>query len=98
VLNRGTLLTNSFPCSRVRELLKSRCDRCSRPPFYDAETYDPPAELPRCDCGGRFRPHICWFGELPFELDRIFRELDECTIFMAVGCRASGELRSPRGW
>ena len=67
------------------ELFKSRCDTCSRPPFRDPNTYDPPAELPRCNCGGRIRPHICWFGEVPFELDRILRVLDECTIFMAVG-------------
>ena len=67
------------------ELFKSRCDTCSRPPFRDTATYDPPAELPRCECGGRIRPHICWFGEVPFELDRIFHELDECTFFMAVG-------------
>ena len=67
------------------ELFKSRCDTCSLPPFRDTNTYDPPAELPRCDCGGRIRPHICWFGEVPFELDRIFRALDECTIFMAIG-------------
>jgi NAD-dependent deacetylase len=67
------------------ELFKSRCDTCSRPPFRDTTTYDPPAELPRCECGGGIRPHICWFGELPFELDRIFRALDECTVFMAVG-------------
>jgi NAD-dependent deacetylase len=67
------------------ELFKSRCDRCSRPPFRDTNTYEPPAELPRCDCGGRIRPNICWFGEVPFELDRIFHAMGECTIFMAVG-------------
>jgi NAD-dependent deacetylase len=67
------------------ELFRSRCDMCSRPPFRDTNTYDPPAEIPQCDCGGRIRPHICWFGEVPFELDRIFRELDPCTIFIAVG-------------
>jgi NAD-dependent deacetylase len=67
------------------ELFNSRCDTCSRPPFRDTNTYDLPAELPRCDCGGRIRPHICWFGEVPFELDRIFCALDECTVFMAVG-------------
>lgn len=67
------------------ELFKSRCDTCSRPPFGETKTYDPPAELPRCDCGGRIRPHICWFGEVPFELDRIFAALRECTIFMAIG-------------
>ncbi len=67
------------------ELFKSGCDRCNRPPFHDTNTYDPPAEIPRCECGGRIRPHICWFGEVPFELDHIFRVLGECTIFMAVG-------------
>ncbi len=67
------------------ELFKSRCDTCSLLPFRDTSTYDSPAELPLCNCGGRIRPHICWFGEVPFELDRIFRALDECTVFMAVG-------------
>jgi NAD-dependent SIR2 family protein deacetylase len=43
------------------------------------------AELPRCECGGGIRPHICWFGEVPFDLDRIFRALDSCTTFTAVG-------------
>jgi NAD-dependent deacetylase len=67
------------------ELFKSRCDTCSRAPFRDTNTYDPPAELPRCNCGGSIRPHICWFGEVPFELVRVFQALDECTTFMAVG-------------
>jgi len=67
------------------DLFKSRCDTCSRPPFDDMNLYEPPAEIPQCECGGRIRPHICWFGEVPFELDRIYRALDECTIFMAVG-------------
>jgi NAD-dependent deacetylase len=67
------------------ELFKSRCDTCSRPPFNDLSLYEPPAEIPRCECGGRIRPHICWFGEVPFELDRIYRALDACTVFIAIG-------------
>jgi NAD-dependent deacetylase len=67
------------------ELFKSRCDSCSRPPFDDTNLCEPPAEVPRCECGGRIRPHICWFGGVPFELDRIYRALDQSTIFMAVG-------------
>jgi NAD-dependent deacetylase len=55
------------------ELFKSRCDLCRRPPFADANVYEPPAAIPRCPCGGRIRPHICWFGEIPFDLDSIFR-------------------------
>ena len=67
------------------ELFKSRCDSCRRPPFHDESFYEPPAEIPRCSCGGRIRPHICWFGEMPFELDRIYQALNGCTLFLAVG-------------
>jgi NAD-dependent deacetylase len=73
------------------ELFKSRCDTCSRPPFDDTNLYEPPAKVPRCECGGQIRPHICWFGEVPFELDRIYRALDRCTLFMAIG--TSGEVQ-----
>jgi NAD-dependent deacetylase len=68
------------------ELFKSCCDTCSRPPFDDTNLYEPPAQIPRCECGGgRIRPHICWFGEVPFELDRNYEALDACTLFVAVG-------------
>ena len=67
------------------ELFKSRCDRCRRPPFEDRNLYEPPSEVPGCACGGRIRPHICWFGEMPFGLDAIRAALENCTIFMAVG-------------
>ena len=67
------------------ELFKSRCDNCRRPPFPDDSRYEAPAEIPRCECGGRIRPHICWFGEVPYDLDRILAELNRCTVFAAVG-------------
>jgi NAD-dependent deacetylase len=67
------------------ELFKSRCDRCEHPPFRDSATYEPPRAVPRCHCGGQIRPHICWFGEVPYGLDEIARALDACTIFVAIG-------------
>ena len=67
------------------ELFKSRCDSCTRAPFGDTNLYEPPAKLSRCECGGRIRPHICWFGQVPFGLDRIYEALDDCTLFIAVG-------------
>jgi NAD-dependent deacetylase len=72
------------------ELFKSRCDTCSRPPFYDANLYEPPSEVPRCECGSRIRPHICWFGEVPFEMDRIYDALLRSTLFVAIG--TSGQV------
>lgn len=44
-------------------LWRSRCSRCSRPPFPDA-TYPVEPPLPRCTCGALLRPDIVWFGEL----------------------------------
>ena len=38
------------------ELFKSRCDSCTRAPFLDTNLYEPPAKIPRCECGGRIRP------------------------------------------
>lgn len=67
------------------ELFKSRCDSCERPPFSDNRLYEPPAPLPLCACGGMIRPHICWFGEVPFGMDTILQCLQDSTIFMAVG-------------
>jgi NAD-dependent deacetylase len=64
------------------ELMKSRCESCSRPAFADAVAH--PA-VPRCGCGARLRPHIVWFGEVPFEMDRIGRELDACDVFVTIG-------------
>jgi len=73
------------------ELFKSRCDSCSRGPFNDTNLYEPPAAVPGCECGGRIRPHICWFGEVPFELDRIHEALDACTLFVAAGTSGAVE-------
>lgn len=73
------------------ELFKSRCESCSRPAFDDAQVYEPPADLPLCSCGRKIRPHICWFGETPFHLERIFAALDECTVFLAIGTSGNVE-------
>ena len=73
------------------ELFKSRCDSCSRPPFDDAQLYEPPTAIPRCECGGQIRPHICWFGEPPFHLDEIFAALDTCSYFFAIGTSGTVE-------
>lgn len=67
------------------ELFKSRCDTCEKAPFNDRRVYESPDPLPPCKCGGKIRPHICWFGEIPFEMDRIASELQQSTLFIAVG-------------
>lgn len=68
-------------------LFESRCAvDCGRPPFPDYEMY---AELPRCECGALIRPNVCWFGEQPYELDRIYEALESCDHFAAIGTSGS---------
>ena len=67
------------------ELFRSRCDACDAPDFADDKTYFGDAAIPRCACGGRIRPHIVWFGEIPFGLDEIAGALDACDVFVTIG-------------
>jgi NAD-dependent deacetylase len=69
-------------------LFQSRCSspRCGTAPFEDDSVYLERSTLPRCaTCGAPVRPHICWFGEVPFELDRIEAALLECDVCLVVG-------------
>ena len=67
------------------ELFKSRCERCMRSPFHDEQLYQSRAEIPSCECGGMIRPHVCWFGERPYEMDKIFEALGRADVFLCVG-------------
>lgn len=78
------------------ELFASRCEfspvapgigawSCRNEPFHDEALYESAEAIVRCDCGGRIRPHIVWFGEIPLEMDRIQREISRATVMLVVG-------------
>jgi NAD-dependent deacetylase len=68
------------------QLFASRCaDDCGDPAFADENRYESLEAIPRCECGARIRPHIVWFGEIPWEMERIQREIDRCTVLLVVG-------------
>jgi NAD-dependent deacetylase len=72
------------------ELAKSRCEReCGRAPVEDRAVYKSLDEVGRCACGGRLRPHIVFFGEIPLEMERIEREIDRATLMVVVGTSGS---------
>ena len=69
-------------------LMQSRCSRasCSTLPFHDSNTYDEFADIPRCpECGSPIRPHICWFGEVPFHMELILHQLAAATVVLTIG-------------
>jgi NAD-dependent deacetylase len=72
------------------ELAKSRCEReCGAAPVDDTRVYASLDEVGRCACGGRLRPHIVFFGEIPLEMDRIRREIRKSTLMLVVGTSGS---------
>jgi NAD-dependent deacetylase len=67
------------------ELFRSRCESCDNLPFTDRQLYPSAAEHRFCPCGGRLRPDIVWFGEVPLHMERIHGELQRCTVMLVVG-------------
>jgi NAD-dependent deacetylase len=43
------------------------------------------AECPACGAQGSVRPDIVWFGEMPYEMDRIDAALQACDLFVSIG-------------
>jgi NAD-dependent deacetylase len=69
-------------------IMQTRCSRqgCATPPFDDERLYLTHAEIPTCGkCGALLRPHICWFGETPFGMERVLDELRRATVLLTVG-------------
>lgn len=65
------------------ELLKALCRACGVASPWDGTLIDEPA----CPgCGARdLRPDVVWFGEMPYEMDRITDALAEATHFVSIG-------------
>lgn len=84
------------------ELLKVRCTQCHTVLHTDTDLLEDAGEtLPYCDCGGLLRPHIVWFGEMPFSMEKIQAYLSQCTHFLSIGTSgvvypAAGFLRQAK--
>jgi len=43
------------------------------------------AACPVCQVAGKVRPDIVWFGEMPYEMERIDEALQRCDLFVSIG-------------
>jgi len=66
------------------EMFKTRCDACGD--IHDRED-DTTLETPCPACGqaGGVRPHVVWFGEMPFQMNEIQAAVGRCNLFMSIG-------------
>ena len=76
------------------ELRRALCLACGSRPEWDDDLLDRPA----CQvCGERMlRPDVVWFGEMPYELDRIEQTVVACDVFVSIG--TSGEVYPAAGY
>jgi len=77
------------------ELLKMRCMATGEAVAWTGDSFVQSV----CDCcggPGRLRPHIVWFGEMPFHLGKIELALSACDLFVSIG--TSGNVYPAAGF
>ena len=60
------------------------CLACDARAAWEEGLGDGPA-CPACGVAGQLRPDIVWFGEMPYEMDRIDRALMAADLFVSIG-------------
>lgn len=66
------------------ELLKVRCSNTEQ----IFEFREPVLVESECECCGQtgtLRPHVVWFEEMPLYLNEIYRAVEQCDLFVAIG-------------
>lgn len=76
------------------ELLRAFCLACGSRPAWEGDLLDRPA-CPVCR-ERMLRPDVVWFGELPYELDRIEQAVVACDVFVSIG--TSGAVYPAAGY
>ncbi|HEY7808927.1 MAG TPA: NAD-dependent deacylase [Allosphingosinicella sp.] len=66
------------------ELKSAWCLACgARPPWSSDLSGDP--SCPACAASGHLRPDIVWFGEMPYEMERIDDSIRNADLFVSIG-------------
>lgn len=66
------------------ELAKTRCDHCGdvRP---DGGDFLVDSVCAACGAAGTLRPDVVWFGEMPYQMPRIYDALAAADLFVSIG-------------
>lgn len=77
------------------ELLKVRCRACAMVMITENDINDE-MPCPACGFAPALRPHIVWFGEMPFQMEDIENALLEADLFISIG--TSGNVYPAAGF
>jgi len=77
------------------ELRKARCLNCESVHLWE-EDIGVGGTCPACGREDVLRPHIVWFGEMPFAMNKIEAALARCDLFISIG--TSGNVYPAAGF
>lgn len=68
---------------------KGRCLSCGHIYELPYDSLTTSSICPSCKTVGQQRPDVVWFGEMPYHMDEIQREIDNCFLFISIGTSGS---------
>ena len=77
------------------ELLRALCALCGSRHAW-TEDLGLKSQCPGCGRKGGLRPDVVWFGEMPYEMDRIYEHLIKADLFLSIG--TSGNVYPAAGF
>lgn len=77
------------------ELTKALCTACEQRSDWTGDM-DTASACPKCGSVGHVRPDVVWFGEMPYQMDRIYAALGKCDLFVSIG--TSGNVYPAAGF
>lgn len=77
------------------ELKSALCLGCDRRVPWEEDLSAAPA-CPGCAVAGALRPDIVWFGEMPYQMERIDRAIGNADLFVSIG--TSGAVYPAAGY
>lgn len=78
------------------EMLKKLCMHCGTRSRWEDDDLTVDTVCERCGSSGGLRPDVVWFGEMPYQMDRIYAALRQCDLFLSIG--TSGNVYPAAGF
>lgn len=66
-----------------------KCNDCGFTYDYPYGSIEVNSICPSCNIQGQQRPDVVWFGETPYGLEDIQKEIDSCFLFISIGTSGS---------
>jgi len=66
------------------EIMRALCAACGHQWPWEGDMTREDA-CPRCEKRDVVRPDVVWFGEMPYQMERIFAAVAECELFVSIG-------------